>query len=371
MGVLVLYTKALFVLLIGIFMNENEIIYSTVDEQIEKLLSQHLIINNIDFAKEQLGLYGYFNLIKSYRDPYSIPTPDGLKYRSGITFEQITSLYILDKNLRNSVISAMLDLEEHLKAAMADVISDSFGTNVDDYLNFRNYRDRRRSNGKFSLNNILLEMRKATQVNKQPVCHYRTQHGTIPPWILFKNVYFSTIVNLAGDFKAAEKEKLVNHLYNVNSSPFPLENLKRIMIDTLFICLEYRNLAAHGGRTYNHTCKASLNYEYYPFDQTSGPKGFSQLLYLLSLLNYKNPFKLLKRTLEAEVNRHCNNYPEDVTYLAQILNVDIIPHRLVWLSKNKKIYHQNPHCSGMSDCKSAVIEDAVENGYKPCSKCCN
>ena len=99
-------------------MNENEIIYSTVDEQIEKLLSQHLIINNIDFAKEQLGLYGYFNLIKSYRDPYSIPTPDGLKYRSGITFEQITSLYILDKNLRNSVISAMLDLEEHLKAAM-------------------------------------------------------------------------------------------------------------------------------------------------------------------------------------------------------------------------------------------------------------
>lgn len=106
-------------------MNENEIIYTTIDEQIKKLLSQNLIINDIDFAKEKLKLYGYFNLIKSYRDPYSLPTSDGLKYRSGITFEQIESLYILDKNLRNSVISAMLDLEEHttIRAKLHLIIS--------------------------------------------------------------------------------------------------------------------------------------------------------------------------------------------------------------------------------------------------------
>lgn len=350
-------------------MNENEIIYTTIDEQIKKLLSQNLIINDTDFAKEKLKLYGYFNLIKSYRDPYSLPTSDGLKYRSGITFEQIESLYILDKNLRNSVISAMLDLEEHLKAAVADVISDSFGTDVDDYLKFRNYRDRRRSNGKFSLNNILLEMRKATKIDKDPVCHYRVCHGTIPPWVLFKNVYFSTIVNLTSAFKATEKEKLVKHLYNVNRLSIPLENLKSIMMDTLFICLEYRNLAAHGGRTYNYTCKASLNYKYYPFDEANGPKGFSQLLFLLNLLNYDNPVNLLEETLHREVNRHCNQFPEDATYLAQILNIDIIPRNIVWLSNHSKIYHQEPHCSGLTGPVS-TFEDAVEKGYRPCSKCC-
>lgn len=69
---------------------ENEApIYATIDEQIEKLKKQGLIIDDIDFAKTELSLYGYSNLIKSYRDPYTIVS-DGKKfYRSGITFEQI------------------------------------------------------------------------------------------------------------------------------------------------------------------------------------------------------------------------------------------------------------------------------------------
>ena len=42
----------------------NEILYSSVEEQIEKLKQQNLIIEDEDFAKKYLEIFGYFNLSK-------------------------------------------------------------------------------------------------------------------------------------------------------------------------------------------------------------------------------------------------------------------------------------------------------------------
>ena len=92
----------------------NEILYSSIEEQIEKLKQQNLIIEDEDLAREYLKIFGYFNLIKGYRFPYIFTDADGLHYRSGITFKQILSLYMFDKNLRNAVIASMLDLEESI-----------------------------------------------------------------------------------------------------------------------------------------------------------------------------------------------------------------------------------------------------------------
>ncbi|MBR4058921.1 MAG: hypothetical protein IKK03_03675 [Lachnospiraceae bacterium] len=46
--------------------------YTTVEEQIAKLKSQNLIISDEAAAKVALTIYGYSNLIKSYREPYTI-----------------------------------------------------------------------------------------------------------------------------------------------------------------------------------------------------------------------------------------------------------------------------------------------------------
>lgn len=57
----------------------QEIPYSAVKHQIEKLREQGLIISNEKYAEAQLICYGYSNLIKSYREPYVIKTDDGKK----------------------------------------------------------------------------------------------------------------------------------------------------------------------------------------------------------------------------------------------------------------------------------------------------
>lgn len=71
---------------------KKEIKYSTSEQQPEKLLSQHLIINNRKHALIGLKLFGYSSLIKSYRDPYILKINNTVYYRDGISFEQISSL---------------------------------------------------------------------------------------------------------------------------------------------------------------------------------------------------------------------------------------------------------------------------------------
>ena len=129
----------------------TDIPFSSIDKQIEKLVSQNLIIEDTGYAKYILELFGYSNLIKSYREPYVIKTDTSIQYRSGVTFEQIHSLYMLDKNLRNSVMSAMQDLEEHIKETAASVVAETFGTNEENYPDYRNYRNKKKRKKRFTL----------------------------------------------------------------------------------------------------------------------------------------------------------------------------------------------------------------------------
>ncbi len=345
--------------------------YTSVDQQIEKLLSQKLLIPNKEYAKIQLSTFGYSNLIKSYRDPYVI-IEDGRKvYRSNIVFNQISSLYHMDKELRNSVMSAMQDLEEHVKELAAEVIASSFGTHQDQYLLFRNYQNKKKRKKRFSLTYLLDKMRETIDTDKNPINHYKTNYGSVPPWILFKSVYFSTIVNFIDQFKRPEKIKLAHLLYDSSEYELNDDQLIKLMMDSLFLCLDYRNMAAHGGRIYNYDSDRKIRTdEIFQKNRVIPQHGFSRLLFALSVLQYHAPFERLNHTLNTVINKHCSAFPEDTTYLSQTLNVSIIPQNIVWISGHSNKYHTSQHCSGMSESIKISFEEAQSGGFIPCKRCC-
>lgn len=340
--------------------------YSNINEQIAKLRSQNLIIHDEAFAKHRLELFGYSNLIKSYRDPYIIVTDEGKRFRSDVTFEQLCSLYLLDKNLRNSVIAAMLDLEEHIKEAAADVIAKSFGVNQNEYLHYKNYQNKRKYKRRFTLAGVLDTLTNTLNTDKEPIHHYQTKYGIVPPWILFKSVYFSTIINFIDQFKAPQQEMLVERLYSVDLG-YPKNKLVHLMMDTLFICLEYRNIAAHGGRIYNYQCRRELHYTENP---PISYKGFSLLLRLLEFMKYDGPYLRLSETLNYMLTEHCNRFPQDVTYLEQILNISISERHIVWAANKSNKYHENEHCSGLRNARELDLDEALSLGLVKCKKCC-
>lgn len=354
-------------------MPNEEIVYTTPEQQLEKLKAQKLIIDDERFALDSLKVFGYSNLIKSYREPYTYIKDTKKQYRSDVTFEQIYSLFILDKNLRNAVMASMLDLEEHIKEIAAEVVASSFGIHQNEYLSYKNYRDRKTGNKKFTLKNILKTMRETLNTTKEPIFHYNNKYGLVPPWILFKSIYLSTIINYIKMFKRSEQEEMVSLLYDFDSLNLSMQQCRMLMMDTLFISYEYRNIAAHGGRIYNYSCNAKLrSTEIFGTSPEINPfSGFSQLLFLLSLLKYQSPYDRLETTLTDEINRHCKMYPQDVTYLGQILNIDITKQTIVFLSPKKNIYHSNEHCSGMQNALSIRMEKAMKMGFIPCKKCCS
>lgn len=348
----------------------TDIPFTSIDYQIDKLLSQNLIINDIDYAKYSLELFGYSNLIKSYREPYVFKTETSIQYRAGVTFEQINSLYILDKNLRNSVMSAMQDLEEHIKETAASVVSEAFGTNEENYLAYRNYRNVKKRKKRFTLPGILDTLKKTLDTDKNPIHHYAEKYGNVPPWILFKSIYFSTIINFIDLFKKDELVKMANKLYDNKRLHMSDEALCTLMMDTLFICLDYRNTAAHGGRIYNHKCQYNLHSEKIFGDKKQPIRpGFSQLLFLLSLLDYNKPFLFLHASLEHQISKHCSRFPQDTTYLGQILNMNIIPRHIVYVTKNSNKFHSIEHCSGIKEASEIDLEKAQSKGYVPCKRC--
>ena len=114
-------------------------------------------------------------------------------------------------------MAAMLDLEEYFKEVTANVVAQSFGTHQDQYLEYRNYQNKRKTKYRFSLPGILDTLKKTLDTDKEPIHHYIEKYGTVPPWILFKSVYFSTIVNYIDQLKACERRKMVQRIYNLDS----------------------------------------------------------------------------------------------------------------------------------------------------------
>ena len=132
-------------------------------------------------------------------------------------------------------------------------------------------------------------------------------------------------------------------------------------------CIEYRNLSAHGGRVYNHECSSRLR----PPAEANNLRGFSQLLFLLNMLRYQQPFENLSEALNLQLSRHCSMYPEDITYLGQILNINIIQRTPVWISAKSSKYHIDQHCCGIKKPIELELSDAQKQGFQPCKKCCH
>lgn len=353
-------------------MTTTPIGYTDVNYQIKKLRGQNLIIENEPAAIKLLNQCGYSNLIKSYRDPYIITSGSGISYRSNVTFQQIASLYTFDKRLRRAVISSMLDLEEHIKAAAAEIVAKNIGTDSAIYLDKRHYRNKRVRNPHFDLAHILKNLKSVLSSDKDPIHHCMLTHGSVPPWILFNGVYFSTIVNLIVQLPIPLQDQLALELFDSVQVGASGQKLRFLMNDSLFLALEYRNLAAHGGRVYNYSAKANLRFnDIWPSATTTPPIGFSKLLFVLSRFKYSEPYNVLASVLEEEVNRHCKSYPLDITYLGQTLNINITPLHMVYVSNKSKKYHNRPHCSGIQNALEMPIEDAKAHGYMPCKRCAN
>ena len=222
-------------------------IFKNLDEQVEILKQKNLTINDVNYAKEVLLRENYF-FLNGYRYPF-IKSLDNKVYIDGVTFEELYSLFLFDRKLRNVVFKNILMIENNIKSIISYQLSKKYGYRERDYLNPNNFNyipEKRRQ-----VNDLLGKMKrqiKDNAVNHTATKHYINNYGYIPLWVLVKVLSFGIVSELFSILKKEDQYDIVE-LYDLDVNVFT---------NYLSSLSNYRNLCAHEDILYNNRTQKSI-----------------------------------------------------------------------------------------------------------------
>lgn len=144
-----------------------------------------------------------------------------------------------------------------------------------------------------------------------------------------------TLVNFIRLQKPEQKEAIISKFYKLSKEAVN-KHLKDLFTDTLFMCYEYRNLAAHGGRIYNHIPDSNIRItkesEDYlctvitNFSVLKKTHSLGTLACVFDLFDKKTYRNDLRHVIQIQVTEHCKIHPEDMDYLMKSIGINNIAH---------------------------------------------
>lgn len=309
--------------------------FTTLEQQIQLLKSRNLTFLDEEMALKALSTYGYYEIVNGYKDiilDHSFESEVADVFVDGATFEQLFSLFKMDKSIANSVSKSMHDIELHLRTAIAYTIGKHFTAEYEIYSNPINYlrgkiRWNSRTNKKESERDGLL--RKFNNIKNddiQPFKHYRECHENTPPWVLLKGTTFGNLITFYRLQKGDIKKEVISLMTNIPEEMIS-DDVKEMFIEILYMFLAYRNRSDHGGRVYNYNSeKYSLKYHKIfhdrmeisktSFAKGNGRIGLDVLLYALSWFSmHGQPFIDLGSNIYGCIEEHLTKFPMDSEFI--------------------------------------------------------
>lgn len=120
-------------------MSSTPKIFQSFSDQITIQDGRGLIIKNDAATQKILETENYYKLFNGYKRPFLDSTyagPDE-KYLANTSFDEVYSLYLFDRELRNIFIKYILIIENHIKSVLAYDFSSKYG--YDNYLKVSNF----------------------------------------------------------------------------------------------------------------------------------------------------------------------------------------------------------------------------------------
>ena len=207
--------------------------FKNLDEQVEILKFKGLIINDENYAKKILLRENYFFLM-GYRHLFM--EPGDRHFKNGTTFEELYSLFLFDRSVRNVLFKYILVIENNLKSITSYQLSKKYGYKERDYLKAKNFTSD--SNKQAQVNDLLKKMKRQIRVNgsqHSATQHYVSNYGYIPLWILVKVLSFGIVSEMYSILKPEDQKEIAN-VYDIDTNS---------LIVYLPILANYRNLCAH------------------------------------------------------------------------------------------------------------------------------
>ena len=220
-------------------MNKKE--FKTLDEQLSIFKSKGLNVIDDKYAKDVLLMENYF-FINGYRHIFMKSNKDK-KFINGATFNELHTMFLFDRNLRNILFKNLLVIENNLKSIISYQLSKKYGYKEKDYLKPSNFTTDRKEQRRVA--DVINKMKRQIRVNGNKhtaTYHYINNYGYIPLWILVKVLSFGLINELYGILKPEDKFSIAEY-YNLD-----VESLEIY----LSLLANYRNLCAHEDIVFEH-----------------------------------------------------------------------------------------------------------------------
>ncbi|MCP9317507.1 Abi family protein [Lactobacillus helveticus] len=315
--------------------------FKTTEQQIAILESRHLLFYDKETAAKNLERYGYYEIINGYKDNFMInPSNDEKGFKDNVSFDHIYQLFMIDQRLRAATIESLEYFESTLRQAVAYTVSKNISYKQSDYIDRRKYnhgpRFRHSNPYNYPVDKLMHTLTKITNRNDQPFKHYREDHGNVPPWVVVKRLSFGNLIWWTKLLKNRDKTEVISKTMGL---PIEIvqgsEEVREIFGDFLSLLLDYRNIAAHGGRIYNHfsrrhmlSYRGPLYARYFKVTQEdyNAGKGQSRLGVLLrglDLFENKEPYITLLVNIELAIKGYLKLYPQDEQYLLDTMEIDM------------------------------------------------
>ena len=279
--------------------------FKSLDEQIEILKNKGLVINDENFCKDILLRENYF-FLNGYRRMF-MNGKEKSKYIEGTTFEEVYSLFLFDRKIRNILFKNILIIENNIKSIISYQLSKKYGYREKDYLkpvNFNYSFDNKRR-----VNDLLAKMKR--QIRNNAVTHSATRHyvnnyGYIPLWVLVKVLSFGIVVELFSVLKKEDKYD-ITELYDIDLNVFTTY---------LSIVSNYRNLCAHEDIVYDNRTQKYIDDSIYhkklhiPMmddEYIYGKNDLFALMIILKSLLRDEEVDVLVKELETAINELSNS----------------------------------------------------------------
>lgn len=230
----------------------KDIIFLNYEQQIKKLKSEYgLIVDNKDFAIHALSTMSYYDLINGYQDVFI----ENDKYINNMSIEKLYSFHLFDKKFQNILFRQSVLIENMFKNRLAQIIASTMGVHQDKYLDPKHYHSYSKTDNNITFSKLKKDIEnsynKPLHYIHQPTRHYLEKYGHVPPWILFKNITFSSIINLYKLLKSREKSRITHEM--IKKHEITYTEKVDFLTTSLDIIRKFRNQIAHNLRvvTYN------------------------------------------------------------------------------------------------------------------------
>lgn len=276
----------------------------------------------------------YYNIINGYKTPFLTKDAEGKlvnpeKYIENTKFDELYSVFKMDRKLRSLILEYLLLIETHLKTSISHKFSEKFQQS-NSYLDIQNY-----SKDPDKIITVVSTIATLSGVikwnvnkgfhkhdNLNSIEHYLMNHQEVPLWVL---VNYLTVGNMCYFYESIDDD-LADDIAAVFASRYKKERNSHIAIDRkeiselLHIVKNYRNVCAHEDRFYDFKVrppKLSKYIKAYNRERSikttneESQKGnlFTLLLILRFYLNKNDYTKLLKK-IKAILIHHKDDFSE-------------------------------------------------------------